>query len=74
MQKQIEDIKNYGKAAKGRSELFKHLSGKRLTRGEAVLAKCYECEAYYQDGKEPCPVRSCPLWPFNAYTKDKDNL
>jgi len=55
------------KSAAGRKELEKHLKGKRLTRGQALRAKCYECENGYMDGKMPCNIPDCPLYPYNAY-------
>ena len=47
--------------ARGKKELLKHLSGKHLTRSEALLAKCYECMGYYVDGKADCRIYDCPL-------------
>ncbi len=68
-EERCSDIKRYGKAAKGRSEILRHLAGDRLTRGEAIMAKCYECEGYYLDGKVACSIGACPLQPFNPYAK-----
>lgn len=69
MEQRINDIRAYGKAAKERAELLRHLAGERLTRGEAILAKCYDCENFYQDGKKRCRVKGCPLWAFNPYSQ-----
>ena len=60
-------IKKHGKRAKGRSELIKHLQGKKLTQQEAIWAYCYECMGYYEDGIHDCEMKDCPLYPFNPY-------
>jgi len=66
----IESIKKHGRRAKGRTELLKHLSGEKLTRPQAVVAKCYECMGYYADGVKSCTDSQCPLYPFNFYAGD----
>ena len=55
------------KKAKGRSELIKHLEGKRLTMQQAVFAKCYDCMGGYTDGKYSCGIPSCSLYPLMPY-------
>lgn len=40
-----------GKVAVGRPELLKYSDGQKLTRKQAMLAKCYECTCGYADGK-----------------------
>ena len=37
-----EDVEKYGVTAQGKQELLKNYSGGRLTRKEAMLAKCYD--------------------------------
>ncbi|MBN2180139.1 MAG: hypothetical protein JW743_12025 [Deltaproteobacteria bacterium] len=61
------DIEKYGITASGKRELLKYLSGERLTRKEAMLAKCYECMNGYTDGKVDCQVESCPLYPYMPF-------
>lgn len=56
-----------GMMAKGKNELLKHLDGEKLTYKEAILAKCYDCEGYFIDGKEDCMIYDCPLYGFMAY-------
>lgn len=63
----VDQIMKYGKAYQGRNELLKYLKGGKLTIRQAAKAKCYECEAYYQDGKQSCAISTCPLQPWNAY-------
>lgn len=64
----LNDIIKYGKRAVGRSELIRFMQGKRLTNKQMILAKCYECEHGYTDGKKPCPVLDCPLHPHHPYS------
>jgi len=65
--KRIEEVKKHGKRAKGRGELIRYLSGRRLRPVEAIQAKCYECCGYCADGVQPCTIRECPLWPYSQF-------
>lgn len=65
------EIQKYGKSAKGRKELLRHLDGKKLTLRQAVAAHCYSCAGYYADGKVDCDLISCPLHPFMPYRKSE---
>lgn len=38
------------------------MAEKKLTLKNAVLAKCWECMGYYEDGKTDCRLYSCPLY------------
>ena len=67
----LKDIEQYGKTAQGQAELLKYMSGKPLTRKEAIVAKCYECNLGYVDGKVYCRVKTCPLHPYMPYNKAK---
>ncbi len=60
-----------GKSARGRTELKKHLNETRLTFKQAIMAKCYECTAFYADGKVDCCIPDCPLHPFMPYRSKK---
>jgi len=51
----------------GKQELSKHLNGEKLTKEQAILAKCYTCVVSYTDGKKYCKVESCALYPFSPY-------
>ena len=53
--------------AKGNKELKKHLLGDRLTRRQAMLAKCADCMGYYIDGRLDCQMPECALYPFMPY-------
>jgi hypothetical protein len=56
-----------GIAAQGRNEIEKHLAGKRITRNQAIRAKCYECMGGYSDGKSDCKMPQCPLYTWMPY-------
>jgi hypothetical protein len=66
-------MKAEGKRFRGKALLNKHLNGERLTRNEAIIAKCYECECGYSEGIQKCTITKCPLNPFNPYS-DSLNL
>ena len=59
----------YGIQAQGKNQLKKHLDGKTLTRGQALLAKCYECMSGYVDGRVDCEIPDCPLYQYMPYKK-----
>jgi hypothetical protein len=63
----VVEIQKYGKSAQGRKELIKFLKGGKLTRKQAMLAKCYECSGYYADGKRACTVADCPMIGYMPY-------
>lgn len=75
--KQIELIRGSVGTAKhstGRRLLLRYLSmskDSKLTRGEALLAKCCDCMAYYEDGRVDCQNIACPLYPYMPYRQDK---
>ena len=60
--------------AKGKQELLNHLNNEKLTLKQAVMAKCYDCCGYYQDGKLPCTSKRCALFPFMPYNPNKRKL
>jgi hypothetical protein len=66
-QERIRNIKKYGIAAIGRSELIAHLQGHRLYASKAIRAFCYDCMGWYADGKKDCQQENCPLYPFMPY-------
>ena len=39
----------------------KFLDGKELTRKEAMLVHCYECMGGFEEGKQDCMGKSCPI-------------
>ncbi len=53
--------------AKGFKEISKYSSGSRLTRKQAINAKCYDCMGGYVDGKVDCQIEDCPMYPWMPY-------
>ena len=69
-QERIETVEK-GMLAKGQKELLAHLYEEKLTLKQAILAKCYDCMCYFEDGKQDCKVTSCPIYPFMPYNPGK---
>ena len=61
-----------GKKRAGRRELIKHLEGTRITRGQAIKAKCYDCNGMGEFGD--CDMVGCPLLPFSPYNRHKRTI
>lgn len=51
---------------KGAKEYQMFKDGKPLTRKQAVLAQCYECNGYES---EDCCSKDCPLYQWSPYNK-----
>ena len=64
-------IPKNGVVAKGKKELEAHLRGEKLTSLESLLAKCYDCQGFYLDGKRDCGVTSCPNYSRMPYRDNK---
>jgi len=64
---QTRNTLDYGIKAIGRADYQKFADNKRLTRSQAIKAKCYECTCGYSDGKYDCIVFDCPLHKFMPY-------
>lgn len=69
MQDKIKRIEELARR-KGKTELLMFLKGEKISKSQAILAKCYECMGYYIDGGTDCCVKSCPLYTFMPF-KDK---
>lgn len=55
---------------KGQVQYEKWESGKKLTRGEAIKAKCYDCNGF-EESNVDCGGESCPLYQFHQYRGKK---
>lgn len=67
-------IRMEGISARGRVDLVKFVSGRRLTPLQAIRAKCYDCTGYYADGKKDCEQSDCPLYRFMPYRQGVDDV
>ena len=47
--------------------LRQHVSGQKITRTQAMRAKCCECTCYHEDGAADCGIPLCPLYPWMPY-------
>ena len=56
-----------GKTRVGKRELIKHLTGQRLTWGQAIKAKCYDCNGMGE--QIDCDNIECPLLPYAVCRK-----
>jgi len=54
-----------GKLRAGKNNLIKHLTGGRLTRQQAIKAKCYDCQGMGETDK--CDIKACSLFPYSPY-------
>ena len=64
----LESAKS-GKSKSGKSDLLKHLAGKRLTRSQAIRAKCYDCNGMGESNE--CDIETCSLYPYSPYRAKK---
>ena len=54
-----------GKSRAGKKDLIKHLTGQRITRSQAIKAKCYDCLGMGE--VSVCDMPYCALWPYSPY-------
>lgn len=66
----IDYVKKHGKNARGKKEYIKFLNGEYLSNSEAILAHCYDCSGFYEDGNVLCDDVECPL--YNAMCRIKN--
>lgn len=67
----LEDVTTYGKRFTGRKEYLEILRGQHSTPRKRILAMCYECSGYYEDGAEDCGNKDCPLYGVMPYRKGR---
>ena len=51
---------------KGAKEFVLFKSGKKLTRSQAMKAKCYDCNGG-EESREDCAVESCPMFQYRLH-------
>lgn len=57
----IKNVKKWPRRI-GKLDYLRHLHKEKLTRKEAILAKCYECVC--GEDVQPCLADTCPLHGF----------
>ena len=60
-----------GVLRKGKNQLIKHLKGEKVSRANAVYAKCYDCNGLGE--QDECDDKGCALWPYSQFTKNARN-
>lgn len=65
-----EMIDKDGLQAIGKAHLLKHIDGEKLSRKEAMQAKCYDCMGYFIDGRADCQIKYCPMFDYRPF-KDR---
>ena len=53
---------------RGNQEFLMFQKGKQLTRGQAMRAKCFECNGL-EESNADCEVDTCPMYRFRLYPK-----
>lgn len=71
LQRHIADVERNGINTRGKTEYLKYLRGGKLTRKEAMLARCYDCMGYFVDGRADCMTPSCPMYSFMIFRNTK---
>jgi len=56
-----------GKRRNGQMLLIKYLNGGSLTRGQAIRAKCYDCDGMGETGI--CDLKTCSLYPYSSFKR-----
>ncbi len=54
---------------KGQVEYDRWKNGEKLTRSEAILAMCYDCNGFGEGGVDCMGEDDCPLYKFMSYGK-----
>lgn len=47
------------------------MPGEKLTRKQAIRAKCLDCSGNNRAEVRRCPVIGCPLWPYRMGAEQK---
>ncbi len=58
---------------RGQKEFAKFKRGERLTRKEAILALCYDCNGQ-EDSRHDCGCTECPLYQYRPYKKERKHV
>ncbi|MDA8429407.1 MAG: hypothetical protein M0T70_09155 [Geobacteraceae bacterium] len=62
----IANVKKWARHA-GKNDYLNYLGGARITRNQAIKAKCYEC--VQGEDTSTCTIFKCPLTPFSPWNK-----
>lgn len=65
----IKEVEEKGSNSAGKKEYLKFLRGEQITLKESQRAKCYDCMAWFIDGRADCKDMNCPSYPYFIYNK-----
>ena len=60
----LDSAKN-GKKRSSQKFLIRYLEGNKLTRSQAIKAKCYDCDGMGDTAK--CELKECTLYPYSPF-------
>ena len=58
----LAEVEKYGIKRKGKADYIRFLKGERLTLGETLMTKCYQCNGYGEQNS--CASPDCPNFPY----------
>jgi len=65
----IKEVAEKGSNSVGKKEYLKFLRGEPISVRESQRAKCYDCMAWFIDGRADCKDLNCPSYPYFIYNK-----
>ena len=65
----LESAKS-GPKRRGKTEYIRYLEGGKITRSQAVRAKCFDCNGMGESNE--CSIETCALLPFSPYREKKE--
>jgi hypothetical protein len=68
--KQLDLIKKMTREKNLRKNIFEK-SFNRVSRANAIKAKCLDCCCFVTQEITNCTVETCPLWSYRPYTKNE---
>ncbi len=70
----VPEVKTYSDAIPKayRPNYLKAMAGK--SKAAALKAKCLDCTNWQRDEIAGCPVRTCSLWPYRPYARDRHGI
>lgn len=62
--KKLIELEDCNRQSAGKNRWMEYLKGRKITRKDAILAKCCQCTDYFKYGREECETVVCPLYPI----------
>lgn len=61
-----------GRKKAGQKALLDHLSGKKITKRQAISAKCYDCNGMGE--QDDCDIVTCPLYGYSPMVTRREKI